>query len=100
MKYVVFDIETTGLDTYNDRIIEIGAVKVVDGEIVEEFEELINPGFSIPYNITRITGIDDTMVADASYPGVVFTLFNKLIEEWMPLFKPKIYHSFLSAKPI
>ena len=81
MKYVVFDIETTGLDTYNDRIIEIGAVKVVDGEIVEEFEELINPGFSIPYNITRITGIDDMLVADAHYPGVVFTLFNDFIKD-------------------
>ena len=81
MKYVVFDIETTGLDTYNDRIIEIGAVKVVDGEITEVFEELINPGFPIPYNITRITGIDDMLVADAHYPGVVFTLFNDFIKD-------------------
>ncbi len=81
MKYVVFDIETTGLDTYNDRIIEIGAVKVEDGEIVEVFEELINPGFPIPYNITRITGIDDSLVENAHYPGVVFTLFNDFIKD-------------------
>jgi len=81
MKYVVYDIETTGLDTYNDRIIEIGAVKVVDGEITEEFDKLVNPGFPIPYNITRITGIDDMMVADAQYPGVVFTLFNDFIKD-------------------
>ena len=81
MKYVVFDIETTGLDTYNDRIIEIGAVKVEDGEIIEEFEELVNPGFPIPYNITRITGIDDVLVENAHYPGVVFTLFNDFIKD-------------------
>jgi len=81
MKYVVFDIETTGLDTYNDRIIEIGAVKVEDGEIIEEFEELVNPGFPIPYNITRITGIDDVLVENARYPGVVFTLFNDFIKD-------------------
>ena len=81
MRYVVFDIETTGLDTYNDRIIEIGAVKVEDGEIIAVFEELINPGFPIPQNITRITGIDDMLVENAHYPGVVFTLFNQFIED-------------------
>ena len=81
MKYVVFDIETTGLDPLNDRIIEIGAVKVEDGEIIEEFEELINPGFPIPRNITQITGIDDMLVANAHYPGVVFTLFNDFIKD-------------------
>lgn len=81
MKYVVFDIETTGLSPYNDRIIEIGAVKVEDGIIINEFEELINPGFPIPYHITRITGIDDYLVKDAHYPGVVLTFFRDFISD-------------------
>lgn len=81
MKYVVFDIETTGLDTSNDSIIEIGAVKVVDNEVVEEFEELINPGFSIPDHITRINGIDNMLVRDADYPPNVLNRFHDFIKD-------------------
>ncbi len=81
MRYVVFDIETTGLDTNNDSIIEIGAVKVENGSIVETFEELINPGFPIPYFITQINGIDDAVVENAPYPGVVLTKFKTFIKD-------------------
>ncbi len=56
--YVVFDIETTGLNTKFCKIIEIGAVKVVGGEIVDRFSEFINPEVPIPYNITKLTSID------------------------------------------
>ncbi len=81
MSYIVFDIETTGLDTSNDRIIEIGAVKVKNGEIIEVFEELINPGFPIPFKITQITGIDDNLVESANYPGVALQLFKNFIKD-------------------
>ncbi len=81
MKYIVFDIETTGLDVLNDSIIEIGAVKVQDGIVIEEFEEFINPGFSIPEHITRINGIDDSLVANADYPGVVLSRFIQFISD-------------------
>lgn len=81
MKYVVFDIETTGLDTRNDRIIEIGAVKVEDGVVIEEFEELINPGFPIPPHVSAINNIYDDMVANADYPGVVLTRFYNFIKD-------------------
>lgn len=81
MSYVVFDIETTGLDVNNDSIIEIGAVKVENGEIVDTFEELINPGFSIPFHITKINGIDDSTVENADYPGVVLTKFKTFISD-------------------
>ena len=81
MKYIVFDIETTGLDIDVDSILEIGAVKVEDGIIIDTFEMLINPGFSIPEFITNINGIDDDVVKDAPYPGVVLTMFNKFISE-------------------
>lgn len=81
MKYVVFDIETTGLDTNNDSIVEIGAVLVEGGVVIDTFEELINPGFSIPEFITRINGIDDYTVKDADYPGVVLSRFHTFIKE-------------------
>ena len=81
MKYIVFDIETTGLDTNNDSITEIGAVLVEGGVVVDTFDELINPGFGIPDFITRINGIDDTMVSTADYPGVVLSRFHTFIKQ-------------------
>lgn len=63
--YVVFDIETTGFSQSSDRIIEIGAVKLSNGEIADRFSSFINPGITIPYNIEQLTGINDVMVADA-----------------------------------
>jgi len=63
--YAVVDIETTGGMARRDRITEI-AIVVYDGkEIIDRFESLINPERSIPFEITRITGITDSMVADA-----------------------------------
>ena len=55
--YVALDLETTGLSAERDAILEVGAVKYQDGEPVESFESLINPGRPIPYEITLITGI-------------------------------------------
>jgi len=81
MKFVVFDIETTGLDVLNDRIIEIGAIKVEDDVVIGEFEELINPGFSIPFEITRINGIDDSLLENADYPPNVFNRFYQFIKD-------------------
>lgn len=64
--YVVFDLETTGFSPVKNRIIEIGAVKVSGGEIVGRYSEFINPGVPIPFEIEKLTGIRDDMVADAS----------------------------------
>ncbi len=62
--FVVFDFETTGTD-FDDKITEIGAVKMVDGKIIEYFSTLVNPGKHIPNEVVNLTGIDDNMVADA-----------------------------------
>jgi len=62
---VVFDIETTGFSPVNDRIIEIGAVKVKEGKIVERFSAFVNPERPIPFRIEQLTGIDDSMVENA-----------------------------------
>ena len=63
--YAILDIETTGLSPINDKIIEI-AVFIHDGkQVVEEYSTLVNPEKTIPYNITRLTGITNEMVEDA-----------------------------------
>lgn len=62
--FVVFDLETTGLNEHMDSIIEIAAVRVRDGKITETYQQLINPGFAIPSNITAINHITDSMVKD------------------------------------
>lgn len=63
--FVVFDIETTGFSPVNNRIIEIGAVKVSDGEIVDHFSTFVNPQVPIPFEIEKLTGIRDEMVTGA-----------------------------------
>jgi predicted DnaQ family exonuclease/DinG family helicase len=63
--FVVFDIETTGLDPVNDRIIEIGAIQFKDGKENKILDTLINPGIEIPAHITKLTGITDSDVKNA-----------------------------------
>lgn len=63
--YVVYDLETTGVSYKDDKILEIGAVKVRGGEVVEEFSTLVNPESSIPADAVAVSGIDDDMVKDA-----------------------------------
>lgn len=63
--YVVFDLETTGFSPINNRIIEIGAVKVSGGKIAERFSTFVNPQVPIPFKIEELTGIRDDMVLNA-----------------------------------
>lgn len=63
--YVIFDLETTGISSNYDEVIEISAVKVRDGKIADEFSELVNPGRPIPYAAGAVNNISDAMVADA-----------------------------------
>ena len=60
--FVVFDVETTGLNVQNDQIIEIAALKVVHGSIVESFDCLVNPGEPLPQEIVELTHITDEML--------------------------------------
>ncbi|MDI3501537.1 MAG: polymerase subunit alpha, Gram-positive type, partial [Thermoanaerobacter sp.] len=64
-EFTVFDIETTGLSNINDEIIEIGAVKIKEGKIIDTFETFVNPKIPISSFITKLTGIDESMVKDA-----------------------------------
>ena len=74
-RYVVFDIETTGFNKEKDFIIEIGAVKIDNGEIVDKYSRFINPGIPIPERITELTSITNEDVADAPAIDVILPEF-------------------------
>jgi DNA polymerase-3 subunit alpha (Gram-positive type) len=78
--FVVFDLETTGFSPTRNRIIEIGAVKVVDGRISDRFSTFVNPGVPIPPRITEVTSITDDMVADAPEITAVLPEFLKFCQ--------------------
>lgn len=63
--YVLFDLETTGTSSNYDEVIEISAVKVQSGVIVDEFSQLVNPGRPIPFAASMVNHITDDMVAEA-----------------------------------
>ena len=85
-EFVVFDLETTGFSAKSDKIIEIGAVKVKGGEIVDRYSTFVNPERPIPYEIEDLTGISDSMVENAPK-----------IEEALPEFMDFIKGSILVA---
>ena len=78
--YVVFDIETTGFSPEKNKIIEIGAVKVVGGQITDRFSQFVNPEVPIPYEIEELTSIRDDMVMDAPKIEEVLPEFMKFCE--------------------
>ena len=79
--YVVFDLETTGFSPETNRIIEIGAVKVQNGKIVDKFSTFVNPQVPIPFRIEQLTSINDSMVIDAPVIADILPEFMKFCEE-------------------
>ncbi len=77
--FVVFDIETTGLSFKHDRITEIGAIKVKNGEIIDNYSSLINPQINISNKITELTGISNEMVSDAPTIDSILPSFMNFI---------------------
>ncbi|MBX4269399.1 PolC-type DNA polymerase III [Clostridium estertheticum] len=80
-RFVVFDLETTGLSSENDKIIEIGALKIENGKIVDRFSEFVNPGIDIPYKIIELTGITNDNVSDAASIGDVLPKFLEFTKD-------------------
>ena len=76
---VVFDTETTGLSPSKDRVVEIGAIKIRNGEIVEERDWLINPQQPIPPRVTKVHGISDKMVKDKPAFAAVYAEFQEFV---------------------
>jgi len=77
--YVVFDVETTGLSAVYDNIIELAAVKMQNGNVIDQFEEFINPGRPLSATIIELTSITDAMLANTRTEAEVLTDFR----EWV-----------------
>lgn len=79
---IVIDIETTGLRPQDERIIEIAALRICDGDLQDQFTTLLNPHRNVPQEITDLTGISDGLLADKPsfdeiLPGLLAFLRNK-----------------------
>nr|WP_281186674.1 PolC-type DNA polymerase III [Bacillus solimangrovi] len=79
--YVVFDVETTGLSAVYDTIIELAAVKIKDGEIIDRFESFANPHHPLSATTIELTGITDDLVQNAPDPEEVLKKFYDWIED-------------------
>lgn len=77
--FVVFDLETTGFSPQACEIIEIGAVKILQGQVVDRFTSLVRPANRIPVEVQRLTGIFPEMVADAPTIDVVLPQFTDFV---------------------
>ena len=89
--YVVFDLETTGISRVYDEVVEISAVKVRGGKVVDEFSTLVNPGRHIPAGASQVNGITDQMVAHAPR-------FVKVLQEFLDFTEgyPLVGHNIAS----
>jgi len=80
-EFVIFDLETTGFDKEKDRITEIGAVRIRNGQITDEFMTFVNPGILIPSNVTALNGISDETVKDAPFEAEIIPIFLDFIKD-------------------
>lgn len=78
-RFVVVDLETTGLKPGKAAITEIAAVQVSDGQLRDEFHTFINPGYHVPSVITRLTGITDDMLQDQPRIDAIFPQFHSFL---------------------
>lgn len=74
--YVIFDLETTGISCYRDKVVEISGVKVIKGTVTDEFSHFVNPECHIPFPASQVNGITDEMVSDAP-------LFNAILKDFL-----------------
>jgi DNA polymerase III subunit epsilon len=82
--FTIIDVETTGGSPFFSRVIEIGLLKVEKGEVVEEFQTLVNPGQDIPEFITKMTGIDNQAVSKAP-------VFSDIADDLLTKFEDAIF---------
>ncbi len=80
--FVVLDFETTGFNSYSDRIVEVAALKYMGGELKDSFNTLINPDIKIPPSVQKIHGITDKMVADKPSMNEVLPKLLEFIDDY------------------
>ena len=95
--YIALDLETTGLSSKTDRILEIGAIRIIEGEEKEEYSTLVDPKTEIPERITELTGITGEMVK--GMPDAA-TAVKKLVEfcEDLPILGHNILFDYKFVK--
>ena len=96
-EYVTLDLETTGLEPKRDRIIEIGAVKVSDGVVIDEYTTLIDPQMEIPERIYQLTGISNDMVKGKPLIGEALGAFLEFCGD-LPLLGHNILFDYSFVK--
>ena len=79
---IFFDLETTGLNPDSDEVIEIGAIKVKGGEVIEHFHSFVRPHRNIPSLVTNLTGITFDDVKDAPEPGAIKEKLKRFISDY------------------
>lgn len=80
-RFISFDVETTGLDAYSDRIIELGAVLYENGKETSRFSSLVNPGVSIPSSATEVNHITNKMIKNAPDEESIYPRFIDFIDD-------------------
>src|SRR6476660_7773964 len=96
---VFLDLETTGASADRDRITEVGLIEVIDGEYVDEWSTLVNPGKPIPAGIIALTGISDDMVAPApSFADIAPDLQHRLDGRLLIAHNARFDYHFLRAE--
>lgn len=99
--YVCVDIETTGLNPKTDKIIEIGAVKVVDGQVTEQFEHFVNPGRKLEERIVQLTGICDKDIQNSPFIDEILPGFLKFTQNFVLLGHSLLFdYSFLKKAAV
>src|SRR5258708_8084047 len=78
-EYVALDLETTGLDTVHERVIDVGAVAFTADRVLDQFERLVDPGRPLPEAVRRLTGIDPAQLRGASAEGPALALLADLL---------------------
>lgn len=99
--YIVLDLETTGLRPKDDRILEIGALKIEQGQIADTFHKMINPKMRIPDRIQELTGITQAMADEGEETESVLRQFLDFCED-LPLMGHNVLfdYSFVKAKAV
>ncbi|MGQ9425759.1 exonuclease domain-containing protein [Gilvimarinus sp. F26214L] len=94
--FVFLDLETTGSRAGSDRITEVGLIEVLDGEVIDQYQTLVNPETPISPFISSLTGITDPMVADAPvFAEIAEELMGRLLGRTLVAHNSRFDHSFL-----
>lgn len=98
-RIAAIDVETTGFDTDRDRIIEIGIVQMVDGEVIDRYSRLINAGVPIPKAVREITGIQESDLESAPpFSEVAEEVRGRLVDHCIVAYNIAFDRAFVAAE--